>query len=333
MTKQQKYSCEFCKKTFGQQINFWRHQNKKIPCSVSSSTEKKIVLKNDIYKSDLSIINMGLTQKYFYYWYLCFMDNEFVSSNYKHVVNVSIPIPPISVQQEIVEYLDLIFEKVNKTSVDKILELKMLNELCVNNQVKNISEKRHKETISYLEFNNSLIKQLETEIENNKKQAKLFIMDRVNCNHDNNSVDILNKKDDVVVSSTTVDLVFNNQEEEIHTNIIPEEDDVVVVKTTPVNEIKKENEDVVHVIENKPKVKKTIKRNKNTLVDENKMEENIETNNVIIVEESNEIQNKEIVSDPTPSPPLQTQSQPQPIAKKIIKKIKNHIPNENNLMT
>ena len=47
---------------------------------------------------------------------------------------IKIPIPPIDKQREIIKYLDFIYEKAIKTSNDKILELKMLNEFCLNNQ-------------------------------------------------------------------------------------------------------------------------------------------------------------------------------------------------------
>jgi len=52
-------------------------------------------------------------------------------SNY---YNIKIPIPPIDRQQEIVKYLDFIYEKANKTSTAKIEELKQLNKFCLNNQ-------------------------------------------------------------------------------------------------------------------------------------------------------------------------------------------------------
>ena len=48
--------------------------------------------------------------------------------------SIKIPIPPIDRQKEIVEYLDFIYEKANKTSYEKIAELKQLNEFCLNNQ-------------------------------------------------------------------------------------------------------------------------------------------------------------------------------------------------------
>ena len=53
--------------------------------------------------------------------------------------SIKIPIPSLERQQEIVKYLDFIYEKANKTSNDKITELKMLNEFCLINQI-NFSE-------------------------------------------------------------------------------------------------------------------------------------------------------------------------------------------------
>jgi type I restriction enzyme S subunit len=47
---------------------------------------------------------------------------------------IKIPIPSLERQQEIVKYLDFIYEKTNKTSNEKIAELKQLNEFCLNNQ-------------------------------------------------------------------------------------------------------------------------------------------------------------------------------------------------------
>jgi len=48
--------------------------------------------------------------------------------------NIKIPIPSLERQQEIVKYLDFIYEKANKTSNEKIAELKQLNKFCLNNQ-------------------------------------------------------------------------------------------------------------------------------------------------------------------------------------------------------
>ncbi len=47
---------------------------------------------------------------------------------------LKIPIPSIERQEDIVKYLDFIYEKANKTSYEKIAELKQLNEFCLNNQ-------------------------------------------------------------------------------------------------------------------------------------------------------------------------------------------------------
>ena len=51
-----------------------------------------------------------------------------------NISNIKIPIPSLEKQKEIVSYLDFIYEKCNKTSNDKIDELKKLNEFCLNNQ-------------------------------------------------------------------------------------------------------------------------------------------------------------------------------------------------------
>ena len=48
--------------------------------------------------------------------------------------SIKIPIPSLERQKEIVKYLDFIYEKANKTSNEKIAELKQLNEFCLNNQ-------------------------------------------------------------------------------------------------------------------------------------------------------------------------------------------------------
>lgn len=86
----------------------------------------------------------GIIQKYIYYWYLCCdIESEIlkiakgtaqpnISTN--DIANIKIPIPSLEHQQEIVKYLDFIYEKVNKTSNEKIAELKQLNEFCLSNQ-------------------------------------------------------------------------------------------------------------------------------------------------------------------------------------------------------
>jgi type I restriction-modification system DNA methylase subunit/restriction endonuclease S subunit len=51
-----------------------------------------------------------------------------------NIEGIKIPIPSLERQQEIVKYLDFIYEKANKSSNEKISELKQLNEFCLNNQ-------------------------------------------------------------------------------------------------------------------------------------------------------------------------------------------------------
>jgi type I restriction-modification system DNA methylase subunit len=58
--------------------------------------------------------------------------------NKAHIANLKIPIPSLERQQEIVKYLDFIYEKANKTSNEKIAELKQLNAFCLKNQKDNV---------------------------------------------------------------------------------------------------------------------------------------------------------------------------------------------------
>ena len=51
-----------------------------------------------------------------------------------NIEGIKIPIPSLEHQQEIVKYLDFIYEKANKTSNEKIAELKQLNVFCLSNQ-------------------------------------------------------------------------------------------------------------------------------------------------------------------------------------------------------
>ena len=51
-----------------------------------------------------------------------------------NIEGIKIPVPSFERQQEIVKYLDFIYEKANKTSNEKIAELKQLNEFCLSNQ-------------------------------------------------------------------------------------------------------------------------------------------------------------------------------------------------------
>jgi type I restriction enzyme S subunit len=86
----------------------------------------------------------GISQKYIYYWYVCCnIDKKIlnlaqgtaqpnISTN--DISNIKIPIPSLERQQEIAKYLDFVYEKANKTSNEKIVVLKQLNEFCLNNQ-------------------------------------------------------------------------------------------------------------------------------------------------------------------------------------------------------
>lgn len=72
-------------------------------------------------------INIEVIQKGFVGVGLQHISKEYIS-------NIKIPIPSLERQQEIVKYLDFIYEKANKTSNEKIIELKQLNEFCLSNQ-------------------------------------------------------------------------------------------------------------------------------------------------------------------------------------------------------
>jgi len=83
-----------------------------------------------------------LQTKYVYYYLfhnIELLQKYFKGANQKSIVEddlfkIKIPIPPLDKQQEIVKYLDFIYEKANKTSNEKIAELKQLNEFCLSNQ-------------------------------------------------------------------------------------------------------------------------------------------------------------------------------------------------------
>jgi len=103
----------------------------------------------------------GISQKYIYYWYVCCnIDRKIlnlaqgtaqpnISTN--DISNIKIPFPSLERQQEIVKYLDFIYEKANKTSNEKISELKILNEFCLNNQ-KIFGENTNKKLSELCEF-------------------------------------------------------------------------------------------------------------------------------------------------------------------------------------
>ena len=87
-------------------------------------------------------INPGQLVKYIYYYLsinIEVLQKGFVGVGLQHISkeyisNIKIPITSLERQQEIVKYLDFIYEKANKTSNEKIAELKQLNAFCLNNQ-------------------------------------------------------------------------------------------------------------------------------------------------------------------------------------------------------
>ncbi len=87
-------------------------------------------------------INPGQLVKYVYYYLsinIEVLQKGFIGVGLQHISkeyisNIKIPIPSFDKQQKIVKYLDFIYEKANKTSNEKIVELKQLNEFCLSNQ-------------------------------------------------------------------------------------------------------------------------------------------------------------------------------------------------------
>ena len=79
-----------------------------------------------------------------YIYYLLSHNKDYLTNLYQgtaqkvisktNLKSIIIPIPSLDKQEEIVRYLDFIYEKTNKTSISKIAELKQLNEFCLNNQ-------------------------------------------------------------------------------------------------------------------------------------------------------------------------------------------------------
>jgi type I restriction-modification system DNA methylase subunit/restriction endonuclease S subunit len=114
--------------------------------SFKLSIGKTAIVGNPLYTNEaiagiLSKDNDLLNNKYLYY-YLTINDFSKLGSgilgngslNKKSLEQIKIPIPSLEHQQEIVKYLDFIYEKAIKTSNEKIAELKQLNEFCLNNQ-------------------------------------------------------------------------------------------------------------------------------------------------------------------------------------------------------
>jgi restriction endonuclease S subunit len=116
--------------------------------SFKLSIGKTAIVGNPLYTNEaiagiLSRNTDLLINKYLYY-YLTINDFSKIGSgiigngslNKKSLEQIKIPIPPLDRQKEIVKYLDFIYEKANKTSNEKIAELKQLNEFCLSNQKK-----------------------------------------------------------------------------------------------------------------------------------------------------------------------------------------------------
>jgi len=87
-------------------------------------------------------INEELLTKYAYYYLLINIDilqKGFIGIGLQHISkeyikNIKLPIPSFKQQQDLVKYFDFIYEKTNKTTINKITELKILNEFCLKNQ-------------------------------------------------------------------------------------------------------------------------------------------------------------------------------------------------------
>lgn len=114
--------------------------------SFKLSIGKTAIVGNPLYTNEaiagiLSKNNSLLNNKYLYY-YLTIQDFSKLGSgilgngslNKKSLEQLKIPIPSLELQREIVKYLDFIYERANKTSNEKIAELKQLNDFCLNNQ-------------------------------------------------------------------------------------------------------------------------------------------------------------------------------------------------------
>jgi type I restriction enzyme S subunit len=114
------------------------------------SLAKAQYFKGKFIASDLLYVLISKNQNeinYRYVWYYLnfnrekhLLDNKICCGTPKKMIskdrcsNIKIPIPSLERQEEIVKYLDFIYEKANKTSNEKISELKKLNEFCLNNQ-------------------------------------------------------------------------------------------------------------------------------------------------------------------------------------------------------
>lgn len=114
--------------------------------SFKLSIGKTAIVGNPLYTNEaiagiLSKNNNLLMNKYLFY-YLTINDFSKLGSgilgngslNKKSLEQIKIPIPSLERQKEIIIYLNFIYEKANKKSNDKIMDLKRLNEFCLTNQ-------------------------------------------------------------------------------------------------------------------------------------------------------------------------------------------------------
>ena len=109
--------------------------------SVFMTNNEKFAIGTSMFISEVKNKNECLSKYIYYYLKL----NQSIFSKYingtaipmiskSNYYDIKIPIPSLEHQEEIVKYLDFIYEKANKTSFTKIEELKQLNEFCLNNQ-------------------------------------------------------------------------------------------------------------------------------------------------------------------------------------------------------
>jgi type I restriction enzyme, S subunit len=107
---------------------------------ISKYNKKVFVSNHGIY---ITNIENNIIKDYIYYYLKLVLQDKLYSLqtgtaqpgiNKEHISKLKIPIPSLERQEEIVKYLDFIYEKANKTSNEKISELKRLNEFCLNNQ-------------------------------------------------------------------------------------------------------------------------------------------------------------------------------------------------------
>ncbi len=108
---------------------------------ISKYNNKVFVSNHGIYITNIDF-NIILKDYIYYYLKLVLQDKLYSLQtgtaqpgiNKEHISKLKIPIPPLDRQKEVVEYLDFIYDKANKTSNEKISELKKLNEFCLKNQ-------------------------------------------------------------------------------------------------------------------------------------------------------------------------------------------------------